>query len=74
VCVCVRACVRACMNALRIVSVDKMLCFSSIKRLLDRSVEIRIRCSINIYGSLDKEMSESDPWRGNDGAEKRGLD
>ena len=73
-CVCVRACVRACVNALRIVSVDKMLCFSSIKRLLDRSVEIRIRCSINIYGSLDKEMSESDPWRGNDGAEKRGLD
>ena len=71
---CVRACVRACVNALRIVSVDKMLCFSSIKRLLDRSVEIRIRCSINIYGSLDEKMSDSEAWSGNEGAKKRGWD
>ena len=62
------------MKALRTVSVDKMLCLSSIKISLDRSVEIRIECSINIYGSLDKEMSESEPWRGNNGAEKRGLE
>ena len=67
-CVCVCVCV--CVKALRIVSVDKMLCLSSIKISLDRSVEIRIQCSINIYGSLDKEMSESEPWRGNAGAEK----
>ena len=69
---CVSVCVSVCLcvNALRIVSVDKMLCLSSIKISLDRSVEIRIQCSINIYGSLDKEMSESEPWRGNAGAEK----
>ena len=74
VCACVRACVRACVNTLRIVSVDKMLCFSSIKISLNRSVEITIHCSIKIDGSLDKEMSESEPWRGNDGAKKRGLE
>ena len=35
-------CVCVCVKALRLVSVDKMLCLNSIKISLDRSVEIRM--------------------------------